>query len=106
MRAGFYNQPVTVKRKTLISGDYMDKEVWEPVYHTKAQVKHLDGTREEQNKEMFYTDNLMFTVRYYVDVQDEDHIEWNGNDYRILNIFKNFESTFREINIRAELINK
>lgn len=106
MRAGQYNQIVDVLRKTIEEGDYTDKEVWKPVYHTKAGVRHNAGGRNIENQEIFFTDTVDFTLRYYVDVQDEDHILWDGREYRILNIFRNFDSTFREINIKTELINK
>ena len=71
-------------------------------------MKHIGGNREEQNNELFYTDSVEFTVRYYIaqDLDDEDHILWQDREYRITNIYRDPLTTAREIKITAELVNK
>lgn len=108
MGAGEYNQRICLLRKSIQIGDYTDKEVWSEYRFTKAAVKHMGGNREEQNNEMFYTDQVQFIVRYYIcnDLDDEDHILWQGREYRITNIYRNPLTTNREITITTELVNK
>lgn len=57
---------------------------------------------------MFYSDQVQFIVRYYIcnDLDDEDHIVWQGREYRITNIYRNALTTNREITITTELVNK
>ena len=106
MKAGLLNQRIAVKRKSVIPGDYTDKEVWNEVFQTWGSVKHDSGAREVENKEIFFSDNVTFLLRVYHDVHDEDHIVWNGREYRIVNIFPNLESNYRQLEIKAELINQ
>ena len=106
MKAGFYKENVIVLRKQVVEGDYTDKEEWVDVYHTKASVKYVSGDRRLDNTEVFYSEHYDFTLRAYVDIQDEDRIRWQGKDYRILNIFRNTDSTYNQIDVKCELINK
>ena len=106
MKAGLLNQRIAVKRKSVVEGTYTDKEVWNEVFQTWASVEHDSGNREVQNKEIFYSDFVTFSIRDYHEVMDEDHIVWDGREYRIVNIFHNNESTYREIVLKTELVNK
>ena len=107
MHAGEYNQIVKLLRKESIENDYTQTIVWKEYRSTRANVKHVQGNREEQNSEIFYTDLIEVTIRYYhcQDIDDEDHISWQGREYRITNIFRDSITTAREIKITAELIN-
>ena len=106
MHAGEFNKIIQIAKKTVELGEYTDHEVYQVVKTTKACVRHLNGGRDIQNSEIFYSDQVQFIIRYYHDIDDEDHIIYDGREYRITNIFRDSDSTVREIQINAELVNK
>lgn len=106
MHAGEYNRIIQICRKQTVESEYTDHDVFQVIKTTKAAVRHLNGGRETQNSEIFYSDQVQFIIRYFHDIQDEDHIIFDDKEYRITNIFKDSQTTVREIQITAELINK
>lgn len=107
MRSGAYTTPIEILRKNIVTTDYgTDKLTWETVWKTRADVKWLSGTRTEENREIFYSEQVKFTVRYYIDVQLEDRIMCKGKQYRILSIQDETDTTHNHKTITSELINE
>jgi head-tail adaptor len=106
MQAGRYTEIVAILRKQDVETDYRSYSEYVEIKRTRANVQHLGGTLTEENKEQFHTSQVKFTVHSYIDVNKEDRIKWEDQEYRILDLFKNKELTKNDIQIIAELINK
>jgi head-tail adaptor len=108
MRAGAYNKRITISRKTSVKDEFGAlKSTYEEIKTTWANVQYLTGNRIEDNKEIFYTKQVKFTVRSYVDIVDEDRINYKSGTYRIITINdKSSDTTYNEKEIITELINK
>jgi len=70
----------------------------------RARVNYSSGTRTVQNDEIYYAVDREFIVRSYVEVEDTDIIEWNGEKWRILSIDHNRQ--YNNIFIRTTKINQ
>lgn len=107
MRAGAFNKKIQIFRK-LVNVDVFGAhdEKYESVYTTFAATEYLSGARTEENREIFFTHSMKFTLRSYVDVQNEDRIYYNNNFYRILSINNRVDTIYNDIEIYTELINK
>ena len=88
MRAGLLREsikilvPVTRKNEVgeLVT-DYVDN------CEIKARVIYGRGSRDIENiGEVVHNKAQIFEVRHYQKVDDFDHIEWNGKQYRITDI--------------------
>lgn len=106
MKAGLYNTECVIMRKTVIPGEYRDKEVWQDVYRTKCNFSFAQGSRVLENHEIFFDSTAVITVRSYVPVEDEDHVRVRGVEYRIVTINRQPETTRNSIEIRIEKVNK
>lgn len=106
MKAGLYNKKCIIMRKRVISGDYRDKEVWENHYETKCNFVWTSGSRNIENKEIFYSNLATVTVRSYVDVEDEDHLMIDSAEWRILALNRQNDSTHNCIVLNVEKVNK
>ena len=106
MRSGFYSSPIKIERKEVITSDYgTDRIAWKTIYNTKAKVDYVNGDRTEENREVFFTQYLKFTVRQYIKVENEDRIIYDSNKYRILSIERRGNTTQNDVIITTELIN-
>ena len=106
MKAGLLNKNCIIMRKTVITGDYRDREVWEEHFRTKCQFIWNSGNRQTENNEIFYSNVATVVVRSYVDVQDEDHILIDNVEWRILAINRQNDTQHNCITINVEKINK
>ena len=107
MRSGAYTTPIEISRKTVVTTDYgTDKLTWITVWKTKAGVKYISGNRTEENREIFFTEQVKFTVRQYIDVQLEDRVVCKGKQYRILSIQDEDDTTHNDKIIVTELVNE
>lgn len=87
MQAGLLTEPIEIHRKTITKSDYGSVQSQYVLrVSTKAQVINQGGSRAEENNQIFYDYRKTFVVRYYIDVQDDDHILYENVWYRILNI--------------------
>jgi hypothetical protein len=76
------------------------------IKNTRAYVikSSLNTTNEEQAKELFDQPKLVFQVRFIPDLTDQDILEYNNNEYRIIHIDQNIWD--RTLKISAVKINK
>lgn len=106
MRAGSLNEVITIERQTWSQnqtfGD-QKTEVWNPVIKTRASVSYKDGMRMDDNNELFFSQQQIFMIRIYHDVQNLDRIVWKNRRYRILNIQE--DRNVMRLIISTELIN-
>lgn len=87
MRAGLLDEKISIWRNNFTKNKYGEEEEgWFKVCDTRACLRHDSGTRANLNNEILYTSIKTFQVRYYIDVDDFDRVEWKGKMYRILNI--------------------
>ncbi len=106
MKAGALRTPVTILRKTVVEGDYKDKEVYVEHYHTRCDYVWKGGGRKVENKELFYSQVASITMRSYVDIEDEDHVVIDEVEYRVISINKNTDTNHNQIEVQIEKINK
>ena len=107
MRAGAYTNRINVLRKQVEVSDYgTDKLTWRIATSTLAKVDYIDGDKVEENRETFFTKRVTFTLRAYIDVQNEDRIEFQNEKYRILSINRENDTTHNDIVVKTELINE
>lgn len=106
MKAGLYNKKCTILRKTIVAGDYRDREAWVPIRETKCNFVWVAGNREVQNTEMFYSKTARITLRSYIDVEDEDHIIVDSVEYRVISINRETDTTHNAITVNVEKVNK
>lgn len=107
MRAGAYNKRVSILRKTIKIDKFgAHEQSFDVLTTTWANVNYISGNRTVENQEIFFTQQVVFTLRSYVDVELEDRISYNSKSYRILSINdKSKDTTFNEKQIITELIN-
>lgn len=108
MKAGLYNTRCTILRKQIVPGDYRDKEEWAPVAQTKVNFVWTAGDRriEQPTSEIFFSKSATITLRSYVDIQDEDHVEINGIEYRVVTLNKDKSTTHNCITAKIDKINQ
>lgn len=105
MKAGPLNEIIEILSPTQIINDYGEREeTFIKTYDTRAGVSWDSGNRVIENDEIFHNYTKTFTVRSYVPVNENCHIKWQDNYYRIITIEK--RRTFNGKLIRAELINE
>lgn len=103
MQAGQLTEPIEIHRKMQTKSDFGSVQTSYVLRTaTKAQVINQGGSRLEENNQIFYDYRKTFVIRYYIDVQDDDHILYEGVWYRILNI--NPERKFNSKSIQCERV--
>lgn len=107
MRAGAYNHNIEILRKAVVTNDYgTDVITWETLKKTKAKIDWIAGAKTEENNEVFFSEQVSFTIRRYNPIQHEDRIKWKDNQYRILSIHDEDDTTHNDKIILTELINE
>lgn len=105
MRAGLYNELITVYAPELSVNEYGEKvQRYEPLFTCKANVLYNSGSRYVSNDEVLNFYSKTFTVRYYHHFTEKMLIEWQSKKWRIISIDKN-RSTQEQI-ISTELYNE
>lgn len=104
MRAGLLTEPIKILQSVLTINDFGEQtETWELKSETRARLVNDGGDRTIINGEIFYSNIKTFQVRLYVDIDDFDRIEWNGRQYRVLNIQP--DKGKQNKTIRTEVVN-
>ena len=105
MRAGALNENITILRSQKNRDEYgIDKESWEVLTKTKAAVKYLSGSKTVDVQEVFFSETVEFTVRYYHNILPTDRICYYGQQYRIISI--NPDKRNNSQTLVTELINE
>jgi len=106
MKAGNYRTPVKILRKVQVETEYRTKEEWQYICSTKCFFEWLGGSREAQNKEIFFSQSARITLRSYINIQDEDHVVIDEVEYRVMSIDKEPCTEKNCIFVTIEKINK
>lgn len=90
MEAGKLKEIIKVYKPEITRNSFNEQDTeYKYAFTTKAEVIYKSGTRQEGEGDVFYQYIRKFNVRIYNDINELDHIEWNGKMYRILNIDDN-----------------
>lgn len=103
MQAGLITEVIKVLGVETVTNKYGEKEdKYTLKYTTRANVVQKSANRTDENGQTFYDYIKQFEVRIYVPINEYDHIEYDGKEYRIINIDKN--KKLRKIIIDTELV--
>lgn len=106
MRAGLLRDTIKVEKPTVVQDDFGANHIeWTTfIEKTRAQVTYSNGNRANQNNEIVYSYEVIFTVRAYHQITENMRIIWKSKKYRILSIEESLEK--QNLTIRTELINE
>ena len=106
MIAGRLNEIIAIEELKIIKNEYGEEQTDNYVYKfkTRAEVNYNGGNRMVDNNELFFSNDITFTIRYYHNINELDRIKWNKNYYRILAIERNRQ--LQLINLKCVLINE
>ncbi|RCW38666.1 phage head closure protein [Marinilabilia salmonicolor] len=76
-------------------------------YSTRAGIKYNSGGEKFTNHQTEANQVLTFTIRNRKDkvITEIDRVEYNGNQYNIVEIIPKFDGIFKSLDIKAEKIN-
>ena len=106
MRAGLLNNIISVEKPEVISDEYGANSLkWvQHIPKTRAKVTYGRGSRTNENNEITFAYEVIFTIRIYHKVDERMRIQWEGKKYRILSIQE--DRTLQQLTIKTELINE
>lgn len=106
MRAGLLKEVISVEKAITVTDDYgASKDCWvKAIDSTRAKVSYSNGNRTNENSEIFFAYEVVFTVRIYHQINEKMRIVWKNRKYRILSIEENKEQ--QQLIIKTELINE
>lgn len=106
MRAGRLTEVISVEKPVQRQNEYGATALeWESfISKTKAEVTYSNGNRRNENNEIIFAYEVVFTVRIYHQINERMRIIWKNKKYRILSIQENKE--LQSLTIKTELINE
>ena len=106
MRAGLLSEVISVEKPVTITDEFgANYTKWETfIRKTKAQVTYTSGNRLNENNEIIFAYEVVFTVRIYHQIDERMRIIWKNIKYRILSLEEN--KHLQTLTIKAELINE
>ena len=104
-RAGLLNEVIQILSPSTTINEFGETvQTYKVTYVTRARVEHNNGTRTNENNEIFYSYQKTFTVRSYVPVNEFDLVEYNNKKYRIITIEDRIKA-YNDKLLITELIN-
>lgn len=104
MQAGLLKYVIDIQAVIKSKDEYgAETEQWQNVIQTKADVRYINGSKTLQNGEIINLNQLQFTVRHYLNINEQMRIIYEEKKYRILSI--NNDRLMIKKTIIAELIN-
>lgn len=92
MRAGLLTEVVSVEQPIVVTDDFGANSIkWMPIIDTRAKVSYSSGNRANENNEIVFAYEVLFTVRIYHQINERMRIIWKNRKYRILSIERNKE---------------
>ena len=87
MNAGRLNETLEIWKPTITRDEYGNqKTTFAFAFSTRCDHIYKSGNREIDNDEVVYIYSKTFVVRIYHNIDEFDHIKYNGKFYRILEI--------------------
>lgn len=92
MRAGLLNRIISIEQPSVGREEYgATTRNWEHLCKTRSKVTYSSGSRLNENNEIVFAYEVIFTIRIYHKVNERMRIKYNGRYYRILSIEENKE---------------
>jgi len=93
MRAGLLTEVVTVEQPIVVNDNFGANSIqWKPIIiNTRAKVTYSSGNRANENNEIVFAYEVLFTMRIYHQIDECMRIIWKNRKYRILSIERNRE---------------
>lgn len=106
MRAGNLSSIICIETPKVETDDFGANRIqWvQFVSKSRARVSYSSGSRVNENNEITFAYEVIFTIRHYHKVNERMRILWEGRKYRILSIERN--KALQQITIKTELINE
>lgn len=106
MIAGALKEIISVEKPIEVRDEFgANKLVWvEAIPRTRAKVTYSNGNRVNDNNEIVFAYEVIFTIRIYHHIDEYYRIIWKNKKYRILSLEP--DKAKQQIIIRAELINE
>ena len=106
MRAGLLNEIIQVEQPVTTPNEYGANYIqWKTfIGRTKAQVTYTSGNRANENNEIIFAYEVVFTMRIYHQIDERMRIIWKNKKYRILSIEENRQ--LQTLTVKTELINE
>lgn len=105
MQAGLLKYVIDIQEVAKSKDEYgAEIEQWQNVIQTKSDVRYLNGSKTLQNGEIINLNQLQFTVRHYLNINEQMRIIYEEKKYRILSV--NNDRLMAKKMIIAELINE
>lgn len=106
MVAGTLKEIISVEKPMEVRDEFgANKLVWvKAIEKTRAKVTYSNGNRVNENNEIIFAYEVVFTIRSYHHIEEYYRILWKSKSYRILSIEP--DKAKQQITIRAELINE
>ena len=106
MLAGLLNEVIKVENPIVVENEYGANHIeWNTfIERTKAEVTYNNGNRLNQNNEIVFSYQVIFTVRVYHQITENMRIVWKNKKYRILSIEESKKK--QKLVIKTELINE
>ena len=106
MRAGLLNEIIQVEQPVTTPNEYGANYIqWKTfISRTKAQVTYTSGNRLNENNEIIFAYEVVFTMRIYHQINERMRIIWKNKKYRILSIEENKQ--LQTLTVKTELINE
>lgn len=106
MRAGLLQEVIKVEEPVTTTNEYGANYIqWKTfIGRTKAQVTYSSGNRANENNEIIFAYEVVFTVRIYHRINERMRIIWKNKKYRILSIEENRQ--LQTLTVKTELINE
>lgn len=106
MRAGLLRDVIQVEKPEVVQNDFGANHIeWVTfIDRTRAQVTYSSGNRANENNEIIFAYEVIFTIRVYHQIDERMRIVWKNKKYRILSIEEDLAK--QKLTIRTELINE
>ena len=106
MRAGLLNKIISVEKPEVVCDEYGANSLkWvQHISKTRAKVTYSSGSRANENNEITFAYEVIFTIRIYHKVDERMRIIWESKKYRILSIEE--DQSLQQLTIKTELINE
>lgn len=106
MIAGALKEVISVEQPKIVKDDFgANKLIWETaIASTRAKVTYTSGNRANENNEIVFAYNVIFTVRIYHQISENMRIIWKSKKYRILSLESDLSK--QQLTINTELINE
>lgn len=104
MNAGRLKYIIIIQSPEITQNEYGANSInWIDKIIARSDFQNNSGNRVNENGEIIFSYEKIFTIRYYHNINERDRIKFGNDYYRILSLEKEKDKQFIKIN--TELIN-